>query len=182
MNFITTWSRSCPSNRVFKSSPLTQWHLMPLDVRVIIDQFQSLLLVNMCYIFSMFTYQHLIKTQKRREFTYHITHGKNTTSITSLNKQLYVQLFWKCCFIPTCDLCQDCLDKSSMETLLPCFKLFMKAFGISQKTIGLTYTITSKLKNNHMLPSTLISSTMIYCSIFKLHKFHPNNNNNFFLI
>jgi len=58
----------------------------------------------------------------------------------------------------------------------------MKAFGISQKTIGLTYTITSRSKNNHMLPSTLISSTMIYCSIFKLHKFHPTNNNSFFLI
>ncbi len=77
---------------------------------------------------------------------------------------------------------KDHLDKSLMETLLPCFKLFMKAFGTSQKTIGLIYTITSRLKNNHMLPSTLISSTMIYCSIFKLHKFHLNNNNNYFFI
>jgi hypothetical protein len=84
-------------------------------------------------------------------------------------------------FIPTCDLCQDHSNESSVETLLPCFKLFTKAFGISQKTIGLTYTISSRLKNNHMLPSTLTSLAMIYCSIFKLHKFHPNNNNKFFL-
>jgi len=36
--------------------------------------------------------QHLIKTERGREVTYHSTHGMNTTSVTSLNQQLCVAL------------------------------------------------------------------------------------------
>lgn len=134
---------------------------MTLHVWMATNQSEFLLLVNMCRLLSIFNYQHVIKTQKTRNVTNTMPPMARTphlsTTIVFLKMLFHTHvwpmrrpfkqiIWWKHCFLVL---------------------NFSWKLQISQNTIGPTCTIIFWISKNHMLTSTLTSSTINFYNILR---------------